>query len=127
MCAKSSRAMMVLAVHIVCDGAANGDEAGARSDGRKPAFGEEYLDQVGEADAALAANDPRGFVEGEDTVETAAFDELAAAVEAGVAITAAVAKGKQRAGFGGPENLRELIAPCRLMHCVVPELRIATP
>ena len=46
--AKRSGAVMVLSMDIVGDGAADGDELGAGSDWKKPAFGKKYLDDIGE-------------------------------------------------------------------------------
>ena len=93
MSTKRSSTVMVLSVHIVGDGAHDGHEAGARRDWQKPALGKEDIDQFSETHAAFAANDSRRFVKPQNAIETAALDELAAAVEAGVSVTAAVAKG----------------------------------
>ena len=43
--AKGSGAVMVLAVNIVGNRSADGDEAGAGRDGKEPAFGKKYVDE----------------------------------------------------------------------------------
>src|SRR5229473_4561013 len=55
MSAEGSSAVMVLTVDVVGDGSADGDEARAGRDGKEPSFREEYAEDVGEADAAFAA------------------------------------------------------------------------
>ena len=47
--------MMVLAVDVIGNRSANGNEAGARSDGKEPSLREKYVDDVGKADAAFTA------------------------------------------------------------------------
>jgi hypothetical protein len=87
--------VMVLAVHVVGDGAPHGHKGRPRRDGQKPTFGQKDIEDFGQADTAFATHDSRGFVETENTVETAAFDEFAVAVQARIAIAASQTKGKQ--------------------------------
>ena len=125
--AESSSAVMVLTVDVVGDGSADGDEAGAGRDGKKPSFRKKYVDDVGEADAAFAAQHASRFVETEDAVQSAAVDQFAAGVETRVAVAAAEAVGKQGAGRGGSENFRHLVVPCRLVDVLVRGLRVTAP
>jgi hypothetical protein len=59
--------------------------------GRNHPLGRKYIDDVGKADAAFAAQHAGGFVETENAVETAAVDQFAVGVETRVAVTAAQA------------------------------------
>src|SRR5262249_29555517 len=86
--AESAGTVMVLSVHVVCDRAADGHKARAGCDGRKPAFREEHLNKIPQTHAALTADHPRRLVETENAVQATAINQLAAAVEAGVAIAA---------------------------------------
>ena len=107
--------VMVLTVDVVGDGSADGDEARAGRDRKKPSFREKYVDDVGEADAAFAAQHASRFVESEDAVKAAAIDQFAAGVETRVAIAAAQTIGEQGAGRGSSENFRHLVVPRRLV------------
>jgi len=52
---KGSSAVMILAVDVIGDGSADRHNAGAGSDGKKPSFRKEYIEEVGEADAGFTA------------------------------------------------------------------------
>src|SRR6516162_8001784 len=125
--AKGAGTVMVLTMDVVCDRAADGDEAGAGSHGHKPAFGEEGLDDIRQAHAAFAANHSRRFVETQNTVQTMAVDEVAARVEAGITVAAPDTKGQQGAGSGRGENFRDLVVPGGLVHIAMRDLRVAAP
>jgi hypothetical protein len=125
--AESPSAMMVLAVDVVGDGSANGDESRAGRDRKKPSSREEYVEDIGEADAAFATEHASRFVESEDSVKAAAIDQLAAGVETRVAIAAAEAIREQGAGGGTSENFRHLVVPRRLMDVMVRGLRVPSP
>ena len=86
--------MMVLAMDVIRDGASDGHKACARCNGDKPPFGEEHPKNIGETDAAFAADHPCRFVEAEDSVETMAVNQVAASIETRIAVTATEAKGK---------------------------------
>jgi hypothetical protein len=118
---------MVLTVDVVCDGAAHSYEAGAWSDGEKPPFREEYVENIGESDATLAANHPRRLVESENAVEAMTVDKVATSVETRIAVTASQAKWKQGAGFSGLKNLRQLVVPSRPVQVPMDGLRITAP
>ena len=125
--AEGSSAVMVLAVNIVGDRSAHGDEARAGRDRKEPSFRKKYVDDVGEADAAFATQHASGFVETQNAVEAAAVDQLTARVEARVAITAA--QGHKGAGSrcSSFENFRQLVVPCGLVDKLVRGLRITSP
>jgi hypothetical protein len=97
---------MVLTVNVVGNSTADGDEASAGRNGKKPSSREEYVDDVGEAETAFAADHASGFVETEDAVDSATVNQLSSGVETRVAVTAAEAIGKQRAGRGISEDVR---------------------
>src|SRR5271165_1854766 len=89
---EGSSAVMVLAVDVVSNGSADGHEARAGRDGKEPSLRQKYVENVGEADAAFAAEHASRLVETQDAVETAAIDQLTSAVETRIAVTAAEAK-----------------------------------
>ena len=124
---EGSRTVMVLAVDVVGNGSADGNEARAGRDGKEPSLRKEYVENIGEADAAFAAEYARRFVETENAVETATVDQFAAGVETRIAVTAAEAMGEQRAGRGGLENFRHLVVPRRLVDVTVRNLRDNVP
>jgi len=96
--AESPSTMMILAVDVVGDGSADGDESRAGRDRKKPSFREEYVDDIGEADSAFATEHASRFVESKDAVKAAAIDQLAASVETRVAIACGRAIGEQGPG-----------------------------
>ena len=124
---EGSSAVMVLTVDVVGNRSANGNEASARRDGKEPSLGKKYVDNIGEADAAFAAEHASGFVETEDAVETAAVDQFAAGVETRVAVAAAEAIREQGSGRGRLENFRDLVVPCRLVDVMVRDFRVTPP
>ena len=79
---------------VVGNGSSDGDEASAGRDWKEPSFREEYVDDVGEADTAFAADHASGFVETKNAVESATVDQFPSGVEARVAVTAAEAIGE---------------------------------
>ncbi len=105
----------------------DGDEASAGRDRKEPSFREEYIDDVGEADAAFAAEHAGGFVETENAVEAAAVNQFASGVETGVAVTAAEAIGEQGARRGSSENFRHLVIPRRPVDVMVRGFRVTAP
>ncbi len=90
--------MVILAVNIIGNGTADGDESGARSDGNEPSLRKKYFDDVRKTDAAFAAQHSGGFVETKNTVESAAIDQFASRIETGVAITSPEAIRQQGTG-----------------------------
>ena len=124
---ESSSTMMVLTVDVVGDGSADSDEASAGRDRKEPSFREKYVENVGEADAAFAAEHASRFVESEDAVKAAAVDQFSAGVETRVAIAAAEAIGEQGPGRGSFENVRYLVVPRRPVNVMVRSLRVTAP
>src|SRR5260370_23566538 len=110
--AEGSSTVMVLTVDVVGNSSTDCDEARAGRDGKEPSFRKEYVEDVGEADAAFAAEHDSRFVESEDTVEAATVDQSTAGVETRVSIAAAEAIGEQGSRRGRSENVRHLVVPC---------------
>src|ERR1700675_2507299 len=125
--AEGSRTVMVLTMHVVGDGSANGDKTRAGRDGKKPSFRKEYIENIGKADATFAAQHASGFVEPEDAVVAAAVDQFAAGVETRVAVAAAETIWEQGVGCGSSENVRHLVVPRRLVDAMVRGLRVTAP
>ena len=119
--------MMVLTMDIIGDRSADGNEAGAGSDRKKPSPRKKYVKNVGEGDSAFAAQNAAGVVETENAIKAAAVDQFTAGVEAGIPIAAAKAVGKQRIRRGSSENFRHLIIPCRSMNVWMRSLRVTSP
>lgn len=115
MIAESPRTMMVLTVDVICYGSADGHEACAGSDGKKPPFWKKYVENIGQADTAFATDHARRFVETENAVEALTLDEIAACVEARIPVTPSQTKRKQTARFGGVEDPGYLVIPGRLV------------
>ena len=78
--------MVVFAVDVGGDGTAERDEAGARRDRREKTPRQKDVDQLGDGDAGLAAQQASGGVEGEHAVEARQIDDAILIVERGVAI-----------------------------------------
>jgi hypothetical protein len=99
--------MMVLAVNVIGDRAAERDEPCTWRRRQKPAARKGEGEQRRERKARLRAQDPGRLVEGHETVEAPHVDRSAFAVEAGVAIRPAQATGKNarcvRAGHQAPQ------------------------
>ena len=125
--AKGTCAVMVLAVHVVCDCSAHSDETCSRGDGEKPPFGKKYADKIAERDATLAADHTRGFIETQNPVEAMTLHQAAARVEARIPITSASAKGKQPARLSGMEYLGNLIIPSGFVNLAMLGPGVASP
>jgi hypothetical protein len=61
--------MVVLAVDVIGDGAADGDKFCARGDGQKPAPGDGEVQYLGQGDATFAAQQAVGRIEGDEAVQ----------------------------------------------------------
>src|SRR5207342_3199699 len=90
MVAEAAGGMVVLAVHVVGDRAADGDVAGARRDRHEPALRDHLFEDFAEQDTRFAAKFSRRRIEGDEAVQATRGKQGAAGVEATVAITAAV-------------------------------------
>ena len=64
--------VVVLAVDVIGDGAADGDKFCARGDGQEPAPGDGEVQYLGQGDAGLAAQQAVGRIEGDEAVQTRA-------------------------------------------------------
>ena len=108
MVAEAAVAVVVLAVDVGGDGAADGGEGGARAGRRHEAARHERLQQVAEGNARLATSSPVGRLEGQQPVEPLGQQRVAAAVERRVAIGAAGAARDQAFGPGFFEGRGDL-------------------
>jgi hypothetical protein len=86
-------AVVVLAVDVRGDGAADGDVAGAGGDGHEPALGHGEAEEVVEAQAGLGGDDPGAAVEGQHLAHARGVGHRAAGVLGGVPVGAAQAPG----------------------------------
>ena len=96
MAAEGAGSVMVLAMDIVGERAADGDEAGAGRDRRKPAGRHGELQQAVEQQAGPAGQQAGFAIEEQDFVHSARVDQRAALVQAGIAVGAAIAVGERR-------------------------------
>jgi len=98
--AEGAGAVVVLAMHVVGDRAADRDVARAGNDRKEPAARHGEVEDFGKQHAGLAAQDAGDGIETDETVQAARMQQRAAVVQAAVAVAAAVAVGEQRsAGF----------------------------
>ncbi len=93
-------AVVVFAVDVVGDRAADGDEAGAGGHGEKPTRRNAEAEDRVEAAPGLAVEAAGGGVERNPAVEPAGHQQAPAVVEAGVAIAPAESVGEDRGGGG---------------------------
>jgi hypothetical protein len=91
---------MVLAMHVIGDGAAHGDEARSRRDRQEPAARHDQLEQLIERDAGFTAQHAAGLIEGDETVESARPEQGAVLVQAAIAVAAALAEREHRRAAG---------------------------
>src|ERR1700691_4101638 len=124
---ESSGAVMVLAVNIVGNSPANGNEAGSWRDGQKPSFRKKHVDNVVKAHARFAAQHATGRVKTKNAVKSPAVDQFASCAETGITVTPPLPIREQRTRRGTPENLRYLIVPRGLVNVRVRGFRIAAP
>jgi hypothetical protein len=94
MTAEGAGAMMILAVHVVGDGAAERDEARSGRHRQKPAARNRQGQDLVEQDAGFAAQQPRLLIEGDEAIERTRIDQPTAGVQTDIAITAPVAEGQ---------------------------------
>ena len=92
MAAEGPGAMMVLAMHVIGDGAANGQEPGSRHGRQDPSGRNREVENSRKLNARLASHRAAVDVEGQETVQVSAFDQRTARVETAVAIASAVAE-----------------------------------
>ena len=108
MVAERAAPVVVLAVHIVGDGAAHRDQARAGQHRQPPAARQEEVLDVAQHHARLAGQPAGRLVEGDEAIEAGRTPQGAAGIEAGIAIAAAEPVGdagpgaRQRARDGAP-------------------------
>src|SRR5690606_9898837 len=105
--------MMVLAVHIIGDGATEGDKTGAWRNTGKPAAWQAQGEQFSQGDAGFCSDDavlPVGF---DEAVQRTQGNHFVAAGQTAVAIAAAVAERQGAAGTvgRGSNRLGKLFSP----------------
>jgi hypothetical protein len=91
-----SRAMVVLAVDVVGDRAADRDAARARSHGQEPSGGHDGVEKPLDRGARFAPHDAVHPIEGDEAVEPRRVDEGAALVQAAVAVAASATAREER-------------------------------
>ena len=97
--------MMVLAVDVVGRGAGQGDEAGARRGGQKPALGHDQSENGVQTGAALGPQYAGLFVQGDETIQGATADQAPLRIQSAVAVGAAQTRAEHPAA--GPRGLVE--------------------
>ena len=104
--------VVVLAVDVARDHAAQGDEPGARRDGDEPVLGQEGVGEGLKADAGLGAEHACVAIEGEEAVGQAGADDLAHAAgrQGGIAVGATQTPAEDGALGEGLEVFAEALA-----------------
>src|SRR5260221_3482035 len=97
MLAETAGAVVVLAVHVIGDCAADGDVARARRDRQKPAAWYGEVKNLGKQNTGFTAQYTGCRIEGDEPVEPACVQQRTAVIEAYIAVAAAVAIGEHRA------------------------------
>ena len=110
--------MMILAVNVVGDGAAERDEARSRRRRRKPAFWDDETQNFRKARARFRAQDARRGVEGDEAVETAHIDERAGAVKTGIAIGTPQPDRQEALVAGAARETRQFVAKAGARHAL---------
>ena len=123
--AEGSGAVVVLAVDVVGDGAAERHELGARRHRHEPAAGHADGQERADRQSRLGPNHAGRPVGRHDAVEPAGAQQVAAVVEAHVAVGAPHAVG-QRGTDAGPEGAGEVVEVGRLGHAA-PRARHPAP
>ena len=98
--------MMILAVHVSRNRAAQRHEARARRDRRKISARQEHVEQLGDSDAGLASEQPAGRIEGEHPIEPRQIDHAILIVERRIAISAPQSARNQRRGIPADDGLQ---------------------
>ena len=115
--------VVVLPVDVVRDRPADGHVLGPRNDRNKEAARHEQAEDLAERHPRFAAQAARLGVEGDEPVEPGGPQQLAAVVQAGVAVTASLAIREH----GADHRQREACAPVQADFSGVPGLRVAAP
>jgi hypothetical protein len=107
--ADGSGALLILAVHVVGDGAAEGDEFRPGGDRKEPAARHAHAQQRIERQAGFRAHHAGLPIGGEEMIRARRVEQIAAAVECHVAIRPAQAAAQQRPRAGRPDRGRHLV------------------
>lgn len=83
-------------MHVIGDGAADGNETRARRHGKEPAARHDERKYVSEQYAGLAGQHATIGIEGDEAVEAAHLQQRAAGIQPDIAIAATIAVGEQR-------------------------------
>src|SRR5437016_13306250 len=97
---------MILAVNVIRDGAADGDELRAGRNGQEPPSRNDDLQQISKTDAGFYANSSGLPIKVENAVQRGTVQKVAIVIQAGVAITSSHAIGQQGRRFGTSQQLR---------------------
>ena len=89
MATKGSGAVVVLAVNVVSDRAAESHKFSSWSNWKKPSLRNEHLKNSRQAHAALRFQDPSCRIEAQEVVEREGVDDRVAVVEAAIAVAPA--------------------------------------
>ncbi len=87
--------MMIFPVHIVGYRAADGHESRTRRDRQEPAARDRDLENIREAHSRLTKDVALLCVKTEDPVQAGTLDQVAAVIQAGIAVTSAQSVGQQ--------------------------------
>src|SRR5689334_15617015 len=94
MSTERSTPMMVLPMHVVCDGAAYGDVLSTRHHRQKPSVRYYETQDLGEQYSRLAGDPTLFAIEANDPIETASEQQPAPDIEATVAVAAPLPEGQ---------------------------------
>lgn len=97
--------MMVLAVNIVGDGAANRHKFRAWRDWQEPTAWDDNFQQIAQCDAGFNPNSSAFPVKIEDAIYGKTIQQFATVIQARVAIAAAKSIGQQRTGLSVAQKL----------------------
>src|SRR5262249_54160148 len=86
MATERTRSMVILAMNVIGERAAERDKACSGSGGGKPSFGDHETQHVRKADTRLGAQNTGFGIKEHETIEAAHIDERTRAIEAGVAV-----------------------------------------
>ncbi len=96
MAAEGAAAVVVFAVYVVGNGAANGDKFGAGRDGQEPAARHEQVEDFGQGYACFAAQESCLLVKGDEALEVRKVERYTVFIETTVAIAATIGVGEYR-------------------------------
>ena len=96
--AEGAGEVVIFAVDVVGNGAAEGDVFRSRGDGEEPAVRDGEVEELGEREAGFGGEDSLLLVKAEQAVHAGGDEEVAALEEAGVAVAAAHADGECTGG-----------------------------